>query len=148
MAPPRISKGRRVSPVPTDYRALLRPPLQCERGRVVLSLWRGLCVVQPATMAQIASEVAMRHGVTLDAMRGPRRAKRLVWARHEAFWRIYRTERFSFPQIGRFFGDRDHSTVIYGVRRFEERLALEQKQRAIRNTAYGGWKPFVKREAA
>lgn len=33
----------------------------------------------------------------------------------------------SYPQIGRSFGDRDHATIIYGVRKIEELMPFDSE---------------------
>jgi chromosomal replication initiator protein len=83
----------------------------------VLSLWRGVVTIPPPKprMAEIAAMVAERHGLSLDTLRGPQRCRRVAHARQEAMALIYAQGRFSTPQIGRYFGDRDHTTVLYGI---------------------------------
>lgn len=94
-------------------------------GDIVLSLWRGLLVVPPrgVTRDEIAREVAARYGVTVAAMKGPSRKKVFVVARQEAMWRMVEAHRWSTPQIGHWFGDRDHTTVLHGHKAHARRLA-------------------------
>jgi chromosomal replication initiation ATPase DnaA len=73
------------------------------------------------TWQEIASAVAWRHGVTLEDMRGPRVFRKVAYARHEAFSELYKTGRFSLPRIGKWFGDRDHTTVLHGIRKHDAR---------------------------
>jgi chromosomal replication initiation ATPase DnaA len=84
----------------------------------VLSLWRGW-VVQ--SMSGIADQVASSHRCTIDDLKGPDRFREVVWARQEAMWRMRKTGRFTYPQIGKFL-NRDHATIIHGVRAYERRL--------------------------
>lgn len=81
--------------------------------------------LRPSTMRDVAIEVAARHGSTIAELRGCSRQRCVAWARQEAFAEIYSLGRFSLPQIGRFFGDRDHTTVLFGIRRHKERLAAD-----------------------
>ena len=61
---------------------------------------------------------------------GPSRLKLYVRARH-ATMAALRARGASFPQIGRWLGGRDHTSVIHGVSKFqrdateEERLIVE-----------------------
>jgi len=78
-------------------------------------------------MRDIAIDTARRHGLTLDDLQGPARFKNICAARFEAIWLIYQ-ERFpdgrrvySLPQIGAFFGGRDHTTALNAIRRYEAR---------------------------
>lgn len=94
-------------------------------GDIVLSLWRGLLVVPPrhTTRLEIAKEVAQRYGITLEALRGPSRLKVFTVPRQEAMWRMVQARRWSTPQIGDFFGGKDHTTVLHACKRHEERMA-------------------------
>lgn len=66
------------------------------------------------TMAEMVAEVAAEHGVTVAALRGPGRSRRLAWPRQEAMLRCREEIGYSYRRIGRFFGDRDHTTVMHG----------------------------------
>lgn len=68
------------------------------------------------SMCAIVRQVAERHGVPVHHVVGVSRSPEHVKPRTEAMYLIRETGRFSYPQIGRFFG-RDHSTVIAAVRR-------------------------------
>ncbi len=78
-------------------------------------------------MRLIVEETAAAHGVTVAEMMGPRRIRRIAHARQEAMATIYAETKFSYPQVGEFFG-RDHTTVIHAVRRVAERRLDETKQ--------------------
>lgn len=76
-----------------------------------------------AAVARIKHECAVKHGVTVDEIDGIRRAAHIVAARQEAMWRAKNETKLSYPEIGRRFGDKDHTTVIWGVRQHEARMA-------------------------
>lgn len=78
----------------------------------------------------IALEVATKHRVTLQEIKGPQRNAYIVLARHELFWRMAHETTLSLPEIGRKLGGRDHTTVIHGMRRHAERNGLELRERA------------------
>ena len=80
---------------------------------------------RPNRMAQICNEVAAKHGYPVDELFSERRSRPVVIARQEAMWRCKRETPFSLPSIGRFMGGRDHTTVMHGIRRHEERMAKE-----------------------
>jgi hypothetical protein len=63
-------------------------------------------------------EVAAESGVSVDELLGRSRQKYVVWARQRAMLRL-RKGGWSLPAIGRVFG-RDHTTVLYGVRKMED----------------------------
>jgi chromosomal replication initiator protein len=93
-----------------------------------VTLWPSRVPFQPKPhrIVQIACEVATKHGVTVQDMRSQSRKMHLVRARNEAYARIYELRGegnntpFSLPAIGRYFGDRDHTTVLHGMRRHRE----------------------------
>lgn len=80
-------------------------------------------VIPPRAVAPIraiAEAVAAAHGLSVREMLGTSRRREVAWPRQDAM-RLARTAGYSLPRIGRALG-RDHSTVLYGVRRSEERM--------------------------
>lgn len=95
-------------------------------GEVMLSLWRMETIPNPATrptMMSITMRVAEKYGVTVADIRGPSQTRRLVYPRWEAMHEIRQATTYSLPQIGRWFGGRDHSTVWNAVRKHDARIA-------------------------
>jgi chromosomal replication initiator protein len=74
------------------------------------------------TMASILCAVAERYGVSVEDLKGPRRYRNFVIPRHEAMYEMVERRLWSLPQIGRFMGGRDHTTVLNGWRRHAERM--------------------------
>lgn len=75
------------------------------------------------TGKMIAYQTAKKHGLTIHELLSPRRQRKIVIARHEAMWRCVKETSLSLPQIGRILGGKDHTTVLHGVRRHEQRIA-------------------------
>jgi len=80
------------------------------------------------SMADIAVCVAAKHGITVEQlkMRGSTRAiarprQEAMWAMRQVRWRDGPL-RYSLPQIGRFFGGFDHTTVLHAVRAHQKRI--------------------------
>lgn len=71
----------------------------------------------------IIRQVCKKHGITVPEIIGPRRSRKLVEARHEAFWRLSKETMLSLPRIGYRMGGKDHTTVLHGIRQHERRLA-------------------------
>jgi chromosomal replication initiator protein len=90
----------------------------------VLSLWRGMIKLQRSgpTMAEIVAEVAKDHGLTVEDLKGRALRQAVSWPRQIAMAKM-RLAGKSTTQIGKFFDDRDHSTVVHACRRFEQRQA-------------------------
>lgn len=82
--------------------------------RVVDRYWLGRCPLTPLSV--IAAEVASKHGVTVDDIKGPRRVKNIMAARVEFYIRAVNETSKSYPQIGRFCGGRDHTTILKVVK--------------------------------
>lgn len=68
-------------------------------------------------LSRIASEVSQVSGVSLEEMQGRDRRKHIVAARQVCYWQA-RKSGHSLPEIGRFF-NRDHTTVLSGIRKLE-----------------------------
>lgn len=83
------------------------------------------------TMREIAAEVAVRHGLAPADLHQPTRKKHITRPRQEAMWRMRQvrrddgSQRYSQPQIARFFGLKDHTTVWYAERAVEARMTPE-----------------------
>lgn len=69
---------------------------------------------------QIALTAARVFGVPLAQMRGKSRRRAVATARHAAMFLARHVTGESLNGIGRYFGDRDHTTVMHGCRRTEE----------------------------
>lgn len=85
------------------------------------------------TMREIIAEVARETGVRVEVLRRPVgtfEPRAIAHARQYAMWRMRQETTQSLPQIGRFLGGRDHTTVLYGVRRHAQRLAESMREAA------------------
>lgn len=70
-----------------------------------------------AETKQLVAAIAKRHGVTFADIMGPCRRAKIVAARFEAIVAVAQVRyMWSLPQIGRFFGDRDHTTILHAIR--------------------------------
>lgn len=92
----------------------------------MISLWKGYVPPVP-TMREILEGVASRTGYTVEQLKGPRRPQGLAHARQLAMAEMYATGRFSLPQIGRFLGNRHHTTILHGVRAHNARESARQE---------------------
>jgi chromosomal replication initiation ATPase DnaA len=74
--------------------------------------WTGL------TDSQIVAAIAKRHGVTFNDIMGPCRKRNIVAARYEAIVTVAQLRHlWSLPKLGRFFGGRDHTTILHCIRK-------------------------------
>jgi chromosomal replication initiation ATPase DnaA len=94
---------------------------------------RDLVFLKP-TMRQIADAHAAAYGVTLDDLKGPRRDAFMANIRWDAMLEIRRRTKHSLPQIGRFF-NRDHTSVLYAIRRASGETAESAKTARVADRA-------------
>lgn len=83
------------------------------------------------TIAEIQAAVARRFCVTTLDLRSARRSRNLVRPRHIAMWMARHLTLCSIPEIGRHFGDRDHSTVTHAVERIDNLIRTDRETAAI-----------------
>ena len=92
------------------------------RGMKVLSLWHGEILVSVRdTMRDIAFRICDEEGLSISELIGRSQERRLAWPR-QRFCFEARALGKTLPQIGRFI-NRDHTTVIYSIRRYKDRCA-------------------------
>lgn len=86
--------------------------------------------VPAITMRSILAEVCAEHRLPVAEVAGPRRQLPLVCARQDFMWRCRQVKtssgspRWSYPQIARFLGGMDHTTVIHGVKAHMKRMEV------------------------
>jgi chromosomal replication initiator protein len=66
----------------------------------------------------IISQVCKFYSVDEAVLRGPQKTKNIAEARQTAMYLIRKLTNLSLPDIGQEF-DRDHSTVLYAIRKVE-----------------------------
>lgn len=71
----------------------------------------------------IAELIAWARGVTLAEIRGQSRSREFAWARQEAWYITRLVLGCSLPTIARYYENRDHTTVLHGIKRHAKRLA-------------------------
>jgi hypothetical protein len=67
----------------------------------------------------VLDHVAAFYGVTVMDMLSDRREQDVIWPRHIAMHLARKFTLKSFPEIGRHFGGRDHTTVLSGATKIE-----------------------------
>ena len=96
--------------------AFYRQPLTLDFARKHMS-----DVFDPAprrlTVARIIEAVAHTHSIRSADITGSRRTRSLTGPRHIAMYLARKHTSLSFPELGREFGGRDHSTVQHGFRK-------------------------------
>ena len=69
----------------------------------------------PLGLHQIRNAVCAYYGVSAQDLMSARRTVRIIRPRHVLFYLAKVLTGCSLPQIGRFLGGRDHTTVLHGV---------------------------------
>jgi len=85
---------------------------------------------RPATPEELREAVAERWGVTVEELCSGSRVRALTTPRQVAMYLIKAVLDLPYSEIGRLFGGRDHSTVIYAVNKVEAKMAIDARFRA------------------
>lgn len=76
----------------------------------------------PGAIAVIQAAIVDEYRLPVSAMITKLRRRGYAWPRQEAMFLVREITDLSLPQIGRAFGNRDHTTVIHAIARTTERL--------------------------
>ena len=103
---------------------LRQEPISLELAKAHLTnLGAEQIVLKPET---VLSVVADFYGLSVDEVRGAKRLRPLVHARHVAMYLIRdMLNNYSYPMIARIFDGRNHTTVISGVEKIREQLTSD-----------------------
>lgn len=97
--------------------------------------------------ADILGRVSEYFAVPMDDLLGPRRSRQVALARQVAMYLVRNLTSLSLPQIGRELGNRDHTTVLYGVEKiaalFEKDDSLRRQILEIKTELYGNGQQHV-----
>lgn len=115
-----------------SYRRLLRAkpepvpgPLK-ELHEILAAAPRPLCgplALLPLGIRAIQIAVAKYTGVSVNDILSQRRTANIVMPRQIAMYLCKEITKRSLPEIGRRFGNRDHTTVLHAVRKIERMIA-------------------------
>jgi len=82
------------------------------------------------TPKELIMLLCAEENVPYAAIIGTSQVREVAWPRMRMYWVMRKTKpRMSLPEIGRRFGGRDHTTIIYGIRRFEEAYHQDPEER-------------------
>ena len=108
---------------------LRQEPITLELAKAHLTnLGQEQVILKPET---ILAEVANYYGLSVEDVRGAKRLRPLVRARHVAMYLIRDLlDNYSYPMIARIFDGRNHTTVISGVEKIREQIAVNPEMLA------------------
>lgn len=118
-------------------------PLTREVAEKVLSDIVSVNRPRRITAKDILDATALAYGFPVDALCGPMRTRPLVTARQVAMYVMRELTDYSYPAIGRVFGDRDHTTVIHAY----EKVSHQMQQRPQLYEQVSGLIQQIKSEA-
>ena len=102
---------------------LREEPISLELAKAHLTnLGQEQVILKPETILAVVSDF---YGLSVEDVRGAKRLRPLVHARHVAMYLIRDLlTNYSYPMIARIFDGRNHTTVISGVEKIREQIAL------------------------
>ena len=111
----------------TAYSNITGQRCSYELAKRVLADLIGKTVKAPVTVKSILATTAELFSFSVEQITGGSRRRPLVDARQIAMYVTRNTTDLSYPEIGRAFGNRDHTTVIHAVRKIEHHMT-ERKE--------------------
>ncbi|MEJ7796997.1 MAG: chromosomal replication initiator protein DnaA [Solirubrobacteraceae bacterium] len=115
------------------YHSLTRRPIDAElAGEVLAGLYpnaRPQC--HPLTIERVQDLTCDAFAISREELLSSGRSGRVAWPRQVAMYLARQHTGETLPAIGRHFGGRNHTTVIYACRRAGERIASDPDAQAI-----------------
>lgn len=102
---------------------LLAQPLQHLPSGLVVTRLPAVVFRHTRPVERIKRKVAEFYGIPLLEMTSDRRAREVARPRQVAMYLAKQLTTKSLPEIGRLFGNRDHTTVIHAVKQVERLIA-------------------------
>jgi chromosomal replication initiator protein len=104
------------------HASLTRKEINLELAKTILSpiVGNGNREISPEHIQKIVAE---HFGVKVSDLRSDRKHKVIATPRQVAMYLMREMTRCSFPDIGQRFGGRDHTTVMYAVKKIEKKLS-------------------------
>ena len=111
----------------TAYASITGQPCSYDLAKRVLADLIDNTIKAPVTVKSILKATSEVFNFTLDQIISGSRRRPLVDARQIAMYVTRNMTDLSYPEIGRAFGNRDHTTVIHAVRKIEHHMT-ERKE--------------------
>jgi hypothetical protein len=88
-------------------------------------------LTSPPTVKSIIAVVCRHFGLSETQLLARRRDANIVWPRHVAMYLAQVLTCHSFPELGRRFGNRDHTTVLHAVRKVAKLRDTDEQVKAM-----------------
>lgn len=117
-----LNSLRKFPRINRNTRAEKGPP----RDVLIVSQASPVEAPEPGRWQQIIEQVCAKYNLTNSELVSSRRASELVAARHEAFYRMSKETSMPIGDIGRCMGNKEHTTVQYGIQKHKAKLEAAQ----------------------
>jgi len=84
----------------------------------------------PVTVSKIVEEVARTYGVSPEDIKSTKRNANISFARQISMYIVREITQMPMVEIGKEFGGRDHSTVVYALQQIEEKFMKDPLTKA------------------
>lgn len=98
----------------------ITPELIQEITREDVAQQKAILRVKPQ---DVIKTVANHYRIKQSALKGARRVKEVVTARHTAMYFLQKELKMPLQEIGRWFSGRDHSSVLHGIKKVEREMS-------------------------
>ena len=110
----------------TAYAALTHQPIDLDVVADVLQDLVPAHSIAPVAPGRILGATASAFDTTITDLEGPSRRQPLARGRQVAMYLCRELTDLSLPKIGTLFGNRDHTTVMHGIKTVKERMQTDQ----------------------
>jgi len=111
----------------TAFSDLLGSPITIELMREALQDLVRTQEKKQIDVSDIQRVVARHYGVSVESLRGKRRTSEIAHARQVAIYTTKEMTTLTLMEIGRRFGNRDHSTVLHAVNKIKDLLKSDSE---------------------
>lgn len=113
---------------PTNTASAHAPAALIDHARAVAFL-TGRPAARPVPLGDIAARTARHYALAVADLRGPSQRQNIARARAVAMFIARQLTDKSLGAVGKYFGGRDHTTVLHGCRKTEELMARDAELR-------------------
>lgn len=112
------------------YHYLEKKPLNITTAQAAISDIINNNQPTPVTVDKIIEEVGRTYGVSPEDITSQKRKKEISMARQISMYIVREITQMSMEDIGKTFGNRDHSTVVYAISKVEQNINNDPHQKA------------------
>ena len=83
----------------------------------------------PVTVERVIKEISSIYGVSEEDIRSKKRSADISSARQIAIYVVHKITKLSYVDIGKEFGNRDHSTIVYAINKVKDTINNDKGHR-------------------